>query len=96
MNLLAESQGLPDALRVLSLFEHEFSMLWTPKNIQMLQKRETLSVTNLVSEKGDHSVGGGALGLGKIEEEEGTKLENPPQTLIVAWDDAQIAEYFHQ
>lgn len=82
MNLLAESQGLPDALRVLSLFEHQFSMLWEPENIRLMQKR--VSYEHMVVEEE------------KKEDQEKVEREKTPQTLVVAWDDANIAEYFHK
>ncbi len=34
INLLAESQGLPEAIRILALFEHQFAMVWEPQNIK--------------------------------------------------------------
>ncbi|XP_059090317.1 uncharacterized protein LOC131886098 [Tigriopus californicus] len=81
MNLLAESQGLPDALRVLSLFEHQFSMLWEPENIRLMQKRN--SHEHMVVEEE------------KVEDKDKVERDKMPQTLVVAWDDANIAEYFH-
>ena len=35
LNLLAESQGLPEAFRILSLFEHQFMMLWEARDISI-------------------------------------------------------------
>jgi hypothetical protein len=70
INLLAESQGLPDALRILSLFEHQFGMLWEPVTSSVSSSRIAL----------------------QAEEDKERRLH----TLVVAWDDALIAEYFHK
>ena len=81
-NLLAESQGFPESLRILALFEHQFSMLWEPTNIRLLQKQE-FNNPDLSSKE-------------KEMEAEGISFIKKPQTLLVSWDDAEIADYFHK
>ena len=82
MNLLAESQGLPEAFRILSLFEHQFGMLWEPNNLRMFQKRPEMA--NDFNEKK------------KLEESDDDEKKTKLQTLVVAWDDAEIADYVYR
>jgi len=88
INLLAESQGLPEAFRILSLFEHPFGMLWEPENVRMMQKSPLLldyeKKTTKVQLKDSYE--------GEDEEDLPPKL----QALVVSWDDAQIADYFYK
>ena len=93
MNLLAESQGLPDALRVLSIFEHEFSLLWAPVNIRLVQSADAATPKLIRNERGEVENNKEA---GEKEEEEKKEREKAPQTLVVAFDDAAIASYFHE
>ena len=94
MNLLAESQGLPDALRVLSIFEHEFSLLWAPVNIRLVQSADAATPKLIRNERGEAENNKEAGG--EKEEEEKKEREKAPQTLVVAFDDAAIASYFHE
>ncbi len=99
INLLAESQGLPESLRILALFEHQFAMLWEPNNIRLTQKMPLPSPvgSNLngdskkdPGEKKDPKKDSDEFGLLGLDK--GAKL----QSLIVTWDDADIADYFHK
>ncbi len=119
MNLLAESQGLPDAVRILSLFEHQFSMLWEPENISIIQQRP--STQNLFVESKDKSRKNGSAkdkkptkedgdrgGDGDKEDKEDKKEKDKDgsddegqsddrlQSIVVSWDDAEIAKYFYR
>ncbi len=103
INLLAESQGLPEALRVLALFEHQFAMLWEAKNVRLLQKMPSVFTVAAVPSL---AANGGAKV--KFKEEDGKKEKKEaldtlgedkgkrPQTLVVTWDDAEIADYFYK
>ena len=69
---------MPEALRILSLFEHQFGMLWEPVGIRLFQKQcSSVSMNGLHDDE-------------KKDDDGGSRLK----TLIVAWDDAQIAPYF--
>lgn len=93
INLLAESQGLPDALRILALFEHQFAMLWEPLNIRLMQRRNSLgNLNHLDNDK---------KALNKMEEVVEVAVKNQEkknnlQSLVISWDDAEIADYFYR
>jgi hypothetical protein len=71
VNQIAESQGLPEAFRMLSLFEHQFGTLWEPKGISIVQRRP--SVQNIYSECTNSFKA--PIGSGK-EEKKGKKEHN--------------------
>ena len=109
MNLLAESQGLPEAFRILSLFEHQFMTLWEARNISIRQKPP--SVGNILKESR-----GSCETKGKDKKDVEDKMEKKDkegseseaddnddlmentrlQSVIVSWDDAAIARYFYR
>ncbi len=82
MNLLAESQGLPESLRILAIFEHQFGMLWQPQNVSMTQKM--VSKYDKKAEAEAEGSGGGGVQPSQL------------QTLLISWDDAEIADYFYR
>ena len=96
MNLLAESQGLPDALRILSLFEHQFAMLWEPRNIRLFQRKSEPCEIRRCLQKAESEKPGYP---GSDDEDEKEALERLSgknlQSLIIGWNDCEIADYFY-
>ena len=108
MNLLAESQGLPEAFRILSLFEHQFMTLWEARNISIRQKPP--SVGNILKESKSKIMEKDSQKDDEVKKEKKDKegseseaddnddlMENTRlQSIIVSWDDAAIARYFYR
>ena len=109
LNLLSESQGLPEALRILALFEHQFGMLWEPQNIRLMQKiqYDTSNGKSVLEvkpkENGNEKLLSKKVSIDESnkEKKEDEEDDKPPkqrqlQTLVVTWDDAEIADYFYE
>ena len=89
INLLAESQGLPESMRILSLFEHQFRALWQPKNIRIIQRDTDLATLNVAKPETETET------KEKSDEEKPEKEEKKLKSIMTSWDDAEIADYFH-
>ena len=47
LNLLAETSGLPESFRILTLFDKKFQSLWKPQNLRFEEYETVGSVTQV-------------------------------------------------
>ena len=47
LNLLAETSGLPESFRILTLFDKKFQSLWKPQNLRF-EEYETVGIEGLL------------------------------------------------
>ena len=55
LNLLAETSGLPESFRILTLFDKKFQSLWKPQNLRFEEYETVGSVTQVVYREGSQT-----------------------------------------